>query len=574
MKKTSILLILLLYQNVLSAQIQPLTKDDSNHIFINLEKYEYLMRNNDLRSASGAMNDIAYIYWNKNHYPEAVKYYEKSLTLNIEVGNENGIAMINNNLGMLYFDIGNLEKSLSCFNNTLASRRSKDESIGIISAEINMSVVLNNLQRYDESIKLLSEALDIARSIFNIDQMRSVYGMLSETYQKKGDLEKSFKYFELYKSFHEQMKREEVKQLNKQLSNEQEQKTSLLLENELTEIELLKKEVELLRQDEIIEMKDAANQELYTNLTKQEIALQLLERERELGKLESLAKTQKNYLLVKEKKILRIIYGIGLFVALLICALIYGNWRKTKLFALRIKEKNLTNERHKKELTETNDLKNKIFSIISHDLRSPISSLQNFFIAIDGFEMEDELKQALRGVESQLSNSATLLENLLSWSRSQIENANPIIEHVNLSELVDETFSLLQFQAVKKQIQLISHVSNEDTIATDRSMVNIVLRNVIQNAVKFTPDGGVVTVRFVIENGRKCIKVEDTGVGMSEKKIAELFNINTNRSSIGTAKEKGSGLGMILCKELIAKVNGSIEVSSKLGVGTVFVLKF
>ncbi len=574
MRKILILLALFTFQSVLVAQKHPLSKSDSGIVFKNLEKYDYLMKQKDLRGASGALNDVAFVFWNNNHYQEAAHYYEKSLKLNEQVANENGIAMINNNLGMLYSDLGQYDKSLTCFSKTLSARRSHDEPAGITSALINISVVLNNLERYDESIELLSEALDISRAVYDKYQMRSVYGMLSETYEKQGNVEKSLKYFDLYKTFHEELQRQEVSGLKVQIEKEKVQTNLAEADRALKEIELLKKELEVLRQQQEIQMKDSINQQLYSSLSKNQIALQLLEKEKQLGELEALAVEQQNAQLVKERSSLRIIFGIVLFAVLVIGSLIYLNFRKTKGFAIHMREKNLSIERQKVELEKANDLKNRIFSIISHDLRSPISSLQGFFSVIDGFEMEDELKQALGSVESQLTNSATLLENLLTWSKSQIQNADPVIEKVQIDDLVNETFMLLQFQAAKKGITLESSVSKGDILETDRAMVNIVIRNLVQNAIKFTPEGGKVKVNFENSEGHKCIMVHDTGVGMTEKKIADLFDISTNRSSVGTAKEKGSGLGLILCKELIAKVNGLIEVSSKPGMGSVFVLKF
>lgn len=574
MRKILVLLAIFLIQGVLHAQKHPLSKSDSGVVFKGLEKYEYLLGSNDLRGASGALNDVAFVFWNNNHYQEAAHYYEKSLKLNEKVANENGIAMINNNLGMLYSDLGEYDKSLTAFSKTLSARRSHDEPAGITSALINISVVLNNLERYDESIELLSEALDIARGVYDKYQMRSVYGMLSETYEKQGNVEKSLKYFDLYKTFHEELQRQEVSGLKVQIEKEKVQTNLAEAERAIKEVELLRKEIEILRQEQEIQMKDSINQELYSNLSKNQIALQLLEKEKKLGELEALAVEQQNEQLVKERSSLRVIFGIVLFAVLVIGSLIYLNFRKTKGFAVHMREKNLSIERQKVELEKANDLKNRIFSIISHDLRSPISSLQGFFSVIDGFEMEDELKQALNSVDSQLTNSATLLENLLTWSKSQIQNADPVIEKVQIDELVNETFMLLQFQAAKKKITLHSNIIKEDILETDRAMVNIVIRNLVQNAIKFTPEGGQVTVNFENTSGHKCILVQDTGVGMTEKKIADLFDISTNRSSVGTAKEKGSGLGLILCKELIAKVNGLIEVSSKPGMGSVFVLKF
>lgn len=559
--------ILILFSFSIFGQQHPLSKSDSGIIHQNLEKYDFLLKKPDVRGASGALNDIAFVFWNNNHYQSAADYYEKSLVLNEQVANENGVAMINNNLGMLYADLGEYEKSLKSFTKTLAARRAVKSEVGVISALVNISVVLNNLERYEESVVNLSEALDISRELYDINQMRSVYGMLSETYEKMGQVEESLKYFELYKTFHEEIQRETVKSINKVLEQER-------LQKEVVEAENVQKENELLRKKLEIYEKDSLNQELYADLTRNEIAIQLLEKEKESSELEAATQELKNQQLTNEKKNFMILAIIIISSILIISALVLYNLRRTKRYAAKLREKNIAIELQRVELEKTNNLKDRMFSIIAHDLRSPIGSLQGFFLAIDHFNVGDELRKALGSVESQLTSSATLLDNLLSWSRSQIQNSEPKIESVEVRDLVDESIKLLQFQASKKEVELVNNVDNKAVLESDRDMINIVIRNLIQNAVKFTPKGGNVTIAFEVDHGHKFINVSDTGVGMDQQKIEKLFDIRTNRSSDGTEQEKGSGLGLILCKELIEKIDGLIEVSSKPGIGSTFKLKF
>lgn len=566
--------ILIFFSLVTLGQKHPLSKSDSGVVYNSLKKYEYLIANKDIRSASGALNDVAFVYWNNNHYREAADYYERSLSLNEQVANENGVAMINNNLGMLYADLGEYDKSLYSFTKTLAARRASKEPIGVISALINISVVLNNLQNYSTSVEHLLEALDIARELYDKHQMRSVYGMLSETYEKMGKVEKSLQYFELYKTFHEEIQRETVKTVNKELAKEKIEKRLVQSEKAQKENELLRKELEILRQEQVIHSQDSITQELYDNLSKNQIVIQLLEKEKELSELESVAKEQKNEQLSRERSNLLIIIILIVIAVLTITALVLINLKRTKKYAISLNEKNLSIERQNIEVQKANELKDRLFSIIAHDLRSPISSLQGFFNAIDEFEVDEDLRLALAGVESQLTNSATLLDNLLVWSTSQIRNAEPKPETVSIKDLVDESFKLLDLQANKKNIELVNGVEESSALYTDRNMINIVIRNLIQNAVKFTPNGGIVRVGFSMEQGHSLISVTDTGIGMDQNKIEQLFDIRTNRSSEGTEKEKGSGLGLILCKELVEKINGFIEVSSQPGVGSVFKLKF
>ncbi|MFT6867596.1 MAG: signal transduction histidine kinase [Cyclobacteriaceae bacterium] len=565
--RTYISLFILLTFSLVWGQEHPLSKSDSGIINNSLKKYEFLIGEKDVRAASAALNDVAFVYWNNNHYASAAGMYEKSLALNEQVANENGIAMINNNLGMLYSDLGLYEKSLESFNKTLAARRSGKSSEGIIAAEFNMAVVLNNLKRYPESIVLLLEALDIARESYDKVQMRGAYGMLSETYEKMGEIDKSIQYFSLYKSFHEDIQKDEVKNINKVLEQEKLQKQAVEAVVVKKENELLRKEVENYQKDQEIQLKDSINQDLYENLSKNEIVIQLLENETKLNELEAASQMQLNEQLTRERNGVFIIFGIIIISLIIIVGLIFINARKTKIWASDLNDK-------KAELQKANDVKDRMFSIIAHDMRSPINSLQGFFSLIDAFELDEDVKGALNSVESQLTNSATLLENLLIWSKSQIENSEPVIGRVAVKELVDETFALLQLSAAKKKINLKSTINDSDEIDSDKAMLNIVIRNLIQNALKFTPAGGSISLSFENNGHGPLIKVQDTGIGMTEEKIKGLFDIQTNRSSVGTADEKGSGLGLILCKELIEKVDGKIEVTSEEGKGSVFQIKF
>ena len=558
----------------LQAQLLPLSKKDSGLIVSSLEKYEMLLDRNDLRGASGALNDAAFVYWNNNHYKEAADYYEKSLKLNEQVANENGIAMINNNLGMLYADLGKYDQSLEKFNTTLAARRAGNEKIGIISALVNMSVVLNNLKRYEESVGHLSEALDIARELYDKQQMRSVYGMLSETYEKMGNVEQSLFYFGLYKTFHEEIQREKVNTVNLELQEERVAKERLEAQKAKQENELLKQRLEIYEKGQELIEKDSITKTLYSDLNSKELELQLLERDKQLAELESVAVESENQKLTRQKSYLRntliIVVVAGVIIAVLIILGVYRNRRHNEV----LKIKNASIEAQKRDLEIANSTKDRIFSIISHDLRSPISSLQGFFSAIELFDLPPTLKTAFADVEAQLASSASLLENLLNWSKSQIQNKDPEYQEFKVRDLVEDSVRLLKQVASKKEIKLVNSVSDEAILKSDKRMVDIVVRNIIQNAVKFTPAGGEVEINFDHGSTSSHISIRDTGVGMSPEKVEELFDITKNRSTLGTAEEKGTGLGLILCKQLLEKLGGQLGVDSKPGQGSIFKLNF
>ena len=167
-----------------------MSRNDSAFVAEAQEKYEQSLSQNNLKQASGHLNDIAFKYWNHNDYNKAIEYYEKSLGLNKSIGNENGEAMINSNLGLLYADVKNFEKSYSYFQRTLAARKSFDQKEGVVQAMINCAGALNALKRYPESLDLLEEAASLARQIKRQDLMLEYllkcYANLSETYEKAG----------------------------------------------------------------------------------------------------------------------------------------------------------------------------------------------------------------------------------------------------------------------------------------------------------------------------------------------------------------------------------------------------
>ncbi len=574
MARLNVLIVCLFLASATSAQEHPLSRSDSGIVIQNLALYEKLKAANDLRGASSALNKVAFTFWNNNHYAQAASYYELSLTFNRRIGNENGIAMINNNLGMLYSDLGRYNESLKKFTKTLAARRSEKQVDGIVSALMNLSVIHNILGSYAKSIEYLKEALSLARENYDEVRMRSVYGMLSETYEKMGNLELSLYYFELYKSFHEKIQRDEIQTVNKVLEAERLQKQILIAERAQKANELLKQKLQLYEKEEQIQEKDALNQSLYSSLDEAAMQQKLLKQEKELAETKSQNHALENEKLQQQKEQLRDVLIITLLAVLIIVFLIWRGQLRTRKHNENLAAINTSLEKKTEELEVANHTKDRMFSVISHDLRSPITSLQGFFLAIDEFDIPEDLKRALGNVESQLANSATLLDNLLIWSRAQLQTDEPAMKEFELTELVDHNMRLLQQMANGKDVALVNGVEAQDIIRSDPQMVSIVVRNLMQNAIKFTPRGGQVSVRLAHNGTAKYLKVCDTGVGMTEEKVKSLFDITTNKTTDGTECEKGTGLGLILCKELIEKVGGEIRVASEKGQGSEFSLKF
>lgn len=266
-------------QNARVHSIIPLSSHDS----VNIKQWaaqSLLFENKgDYREASRLLDNVAFIYWEHNFYKDAIRFFQHSVKLNESLYNQSGIAMLNNNLAMICSDCGDFESSYDYFNKTLAYRRSQREKVGIISAQINISVVLNNLKRYDESINRLMEALSLARETNDIGQMKSCYGMLAETYERAGMNSKSMYYFGFYKDFHEQLLRQKEQQSKKSV-DEANLKVSLI------ESEKRNKELELILKNSELQEVTGKRNTLLKSLTKKQLQLELMNRENEFKRLQ------------------------------------------------------------------------------------------------------------------------------------------------------------------------------------------------------------------------------------------------------------------------------------------------
>jgi len=224
-------------------------------------------------------------------------------------------------------------------------------------------------------------------------------------------------------------------------------------------------------------------------------------------------------------------------------------------------------------LKSVNNTKDKLFSIIGHDLRGPLHSLSSFVSLIHNHVdslSKDEIKMLSQDIHKSLKNLFTLLENLLEWSRSQTGNIDFKSEAFDLAEVVKENETLLQGQMQHKGLTLRNETKEGIWVNAHRNSINTVVRNLISNAIKYTPAGGTITVVADPLKDLWRITVADTGVGMSEIVLKKLFSPGSRHSTPGTADEKGTGLGLVLCKDFVEKNGGRLGAESKEGIGSRF----
>lgn len=230
-------------------------------------------------------------------------------------------------------------------------------------------------------------------------------------------------------------------------------------------------------------------------------------------------------------------------------------------------------EMQRKELEVLNATKDKFFAIIAHDLRNPFSTVLSLSELLarefENFDPE-RLKEFIGQIYKYSNNTFNLLENLLQWSMVQTGRMPLKPRVVNICDVVNENIELLRGNAVNKNIEITGPECGEWFASVDLNMITTVVRNLVSNAIKFTPSGGAVSISITQDNEYVLVTVSDTGVGISQEDMKNLFKLDSNPTTIGTGQEKGTGLGLILCKEFVERNGGKIWVESKSNKGTTF----
>ena len=230
-------------------------------------------------------------------------------------------------------------------------------------------------------------------------------------------------------------------------------------------------------------------------------------------------------------------------------------------------------EESRKQLKDTNASKDKFFSIIAHDLRNPVSAMSAFteqlILNLDAIS-KDELLQYIHIIRKTAHGLSDLLEELLLWASIQTNRYDFSPEECILDKEVSLVVSLLGASAAQKNLQIKCDFPLQVKVIADKNMVHTILRNLVSNAIKFTQENGKVSIGCKVDTTFVTIAIEDSGVGISHERLGKLFSLENQLSTPGTIGETGTGLGLILCREMVEKNQGKIWVESQLGKGSKF----
>ncbi len=466
-----------------------------------------------------ALFQQGHLYTKLNDYGAALSIHKKALQLWRRDKNRLMEAQSLNDIGELYRLMKREDRVLANHKAALEIRESINDEVGMAQSHNNLAILYFEKEKYDSAIHHLQAAQVEGNESHAQEQLGKTYEYLALSYKAVGDFQQALKYNELFVAMSEFNDREKS---DRQIIEAQNRYIMGKKQSEIEKLQAIRKQ-----------------------------------RERELAAE------------IKMRNTLFLVVALTLIVVGLTVYLYMVKQRSNRILEAANAQVNKQNA----QLQELNATKDKFFSIISHDLKGPLNSLTSFSnLLINYYDSlsREEVQMLAKDFDKSVKNLFALLENLLEWSRSQTGNIDFTPEIFNLSGLLMENKSLLEAQAQNKKINLINQASEPLKVSAHKQSINTVIRNLISNAIKFTPEGGTIQTRAMRSGDVIVVSVADNGVGMSPAVVEKLFRIDTKITTKGTADEKGTGLGLILCKDFVEKNGGRIWVESEPGKGTVF----
>lgn len=494
---------------------------------------EYFLKAHEIQKHKGTslnlgntLNNLGVIYNELGENHKALEYYKKARDLAIENNDKTGQSAAYNNIGILLSEIKNYDEAIASYKKSIALSEEVEDYASLLNIYNNLAWVYYYQDNINLAMNSVQKALSYSEKCKNLSFISESHEILSKIYYQKQDYKKGFNHLKKVMAINDS--------LFKASSIERLMETQVRFETERKE-----KEIELLKKNDQIKSLE-------------------LQRQKNLN-----------------------IYWIIIMIMLVAFSITTILFLRTKLKVNKLlTEKNVQLKEINKKLVESevnlkgiNATKDRFFSIIAHDLKNPFNALLGFsellFKNISQYT-ENEIKDLVKIIYDSSQNLYKLLENLLQWSRSQLGSIMYKPELFPLTVQINEELELLKPAADKKQINILLQVEEHLIVWADRNLVGVVVRNLISNAIKFSDNNDEITISATEDENMVKIAVKDNGVGINDADKDKLFRLDTNFTSQGTAGEKGSGLGLLLCKEFVKKNGGEIWIENNPNKGMIF----
>ena len=494
---------------------------------------QYLDKSVKIFEASGdkynigvCYNNIAANYIDQDSLVQALKFLGKSLQIYKDLGDKKGQSACYTNMGIVSGKNKKHKKAINFFQSALSINESLRDKNRIAASLGNLTISYLELKDYDAVIRTSERGLKIAKEINAISLQRVFYENLSTTYASLQNYKLAYENYKL------------LKQTDDSLFNAEKHKQVLELEAKYSSE---KKEIEI------------------SSLTKDN-QLQAVQLEK-----------NRNF------QFFLVIISILVLILLLVFYRLYAlKLNSSKLLAHKNEELEFMNHTlsdSEATLKELNATKDKFFTIIAHDIKNPLSAYRSVtkMLTNSFFELSEQQKlEYIRGIYKSSENLYELFQNLLQWSTSQAGSMKFKPQEIDLGILSFKAVAILQESADKKSLQVDMDVKTDTYAFGDINMVSTVLVNLVSNAIKYSKPTGTINIKASDSGNFLKISVTDNGVGITKEDIEKLFRVEIDHKTIGDSEEKGTGIGLILCKEFVTKNGGTIWVESEYGKGATF----
>lgn len=521
---------------------------------LSIESYELFKSVDNAKGQAAALNLTAVIYSDQGKAQEALLIYNQILQL-IDYENYQRRAATLNNIGVTYKELGNIEKCYEYYLqgfNTIKNRGAlEDES----QYSNNLGSIFITMGNADSALFYANHGLELALEINNNHRIANSYETLADYYYWQQDFKSALKYYSLAFKFANKIG------IVYEISS-----TASGLSKTYSELQDYRKAYEYLqiqkRMDDSIKQREIASHITQIELEK------VFQKERELNE----AINEKN-------RLVRNIYFIIIIAIVIISCIIYYSFHQKKRSYTQLKThsdkmllQNQEIEQQAKELSKLSSIKDKLFSIISHDLRSPLTSLVSLLNIVKSENLtKEEFNKLLNETVENVNYATTMVDNLLNWASTQQKGMQSNPSNVVLYQLIQNEIHHFGNQLNTKKITIKNSVDHDLLVFADASMLQIVVRNLISNAIKFSNFDSEIHVVAKPHKQEIQLEIRDSGKGMAKEIQQNLFQ-SIVESERGTNNEKGTGLGLILCKDLIELNNGSISFKSTEDKGSTFMV--
>jgi len=516
------------------------------------EGFKYLImaidlaeKNNDQVNKANVLNSLGQFYMALDQYPKSISYFKQAVTLSEEKNLKNLHSLVISNLASAYQHFGDNNEA----EKLLLSSPNKNNVANAAFDYLTLGNIAKTRKKYDEALLNYNKAyanyevvkdnkgelntlMDIGKTYLEMDNGDKAELCFKDVLTKSRDLKYSNLEMQCYKEL------ADVYNLTGQFLRATENYKKFVKFKDSTESLSKIMTITQLNSHQILEAKQRNIEELIS----------------QRDRIEAFNKL---------RNILFLVLAISLPIILISLIRVWIADKQKKKINEQLSKK-------KEELENLNVVKDRLFSIIGHDLRSPLANLEAILKLMDSGDLGlEEVLHLANKLTNDVQETSIMLENLLHWSNSQMKGVPPKFEQVELYKIAKDTFTFLRPQSEKKSISLKIDQIHPCITFGDKEMVRLVLRNLVANAIKFTPNEGRIIIQIDQKDNEALVSVIDSGIGINETNLKKIFS-NQPITTRGTQNEKGTGLGLMLCKDFVEKNNGKIWVTSEVGKGTVF----